>query len=137
MPTLPRPQQDSFPAIRQAIALAFDMIERAEPWRTIGATGQPAFANTWVNFGGVYDTAGYYKDVAGIVRLKGLVKNGTAPPSIIFTLPSGYRPGLQKIYPAYSAAALGFCEIKADGTVNAEIGAAASFSLEGISFRAA
>lgn len=67
----------------------------APVWRLVGAQGQPAFQNSWVNFGtGANDTpARFRKDIFGIVWVEGMVKNGVA--GTIFTLPAGYRPGHQ------------------------------------------
>lgn len=50
-----------------------------------------AFTNSWVNHG-VNRVARYYKDALGIVRLEGLIKNGTVGSSA-FTLPAGYIHG--------------------------------------------
>lgn len=63
-------------------------------WHEVGDTGEPAFTNSWVNYGGSWSTAAFRIDAEGYVHLKGLVKNGTASTSI-FTLPSGYRPNEQ------------------------------------------
>ena len=60
-----------------------------EDWHEVGATGEPAFAGTWTNVGGVNDTAGFYKDGSMRAYVKGMVKSGTGD---IFTLPVGYRP---------------------------------------------
>ncbi len=51
----------------------------------------PSLSNSWVNYGGSYSTAGYYKDPLGIVHIRGMVKDGTAD-TAVFTLPAGYRP---------------------------------------------
>ncbi|CAN5366996.1 hypothetical protein BH10PAT4_BH10PAT4_3130 [soil metagenome] len=48
--------------------------------------------NSWVNYGGVYATAGYMTDTSGRVHIKGLVKSGVATnDTIIGTLPAGSR----------------------------------------------
>ena len=57
-----------------------------------------AFENAWVDQGGAWDTAAYFKDAAGIVHIKGVIKNGTNALTA-FTLPVGYRPK-QTIYAA-------------------------------------
>jgi hypothetical protein len=62
-----------------------------EAWHEVGAAGQPAFQNTWHNFGGGYSTMAFAKDSAGFVHLKGTISAGTfSVPA--FTLPAGYRP---------------------------------------------
>lgn len=62
---------------------------QSEPW--IEVLGGVGFQNGWGNFGGGWDTAGYYKDINGTVWIKGLVTAGVVG-AAIFTLPAGYRP---------------------------------------------
>ena len=64
---------------------------------TIGAKTwiAPTLLNSWVNYGQVFNEAGYFKDANGVVHIRGLVKNGTGT---IFTLPSGYCPTAQHIF---------------------------------------
>lgn len=94
----------------------------------------PTFQNSWVNFDGGYQVAGFYKDPFGVVHLRGLVKNGTVGQPI-FTLPEGYRPAARLLFAAASNDAFGRVDILANGHVNAEIGNNAYVSLNGISFR--
>lgn len=56
----------------------------------------PTFQNSWVNYGDQWNVAGYCKDPSGIVRLRGLIKNGSA--GTIFTLPVGFRPSATCLY---------------------------------------
>jgi hypothetical protein len=63
----------------------------AEAWHEVGAPGEPAFRNGWVNSGPGTTTAAYYKDPLDVVHLKGIVDAGSG---IIFTLPAGYRPSV-------------------------------------------
>lgn len=115
-----------------------------------GAAGgwtAPTLANSWVDYGGGYETAGYRRDPGGIVRLKGVVKNGTAA-ATLFTLPVGYRPDEVAIYIVKgrtSGGTYGDARVDVDpsGAVslsaNAGIspgGAAAWVSLAGITFPA-
>jgi hypothetical protein len=62
-----------------------------EAWHEVGATGEPAFQNGWVNFGGGFSTMAFAKDSAGFVHLKGTISAGTFGVAA-FTLPAGYRP---------------------------------------------
>jgi len=71
-------------------------------WHEVGSAGEPAFTNSWVNYAGGYDTAGFMIDPFGFVHLKGLVTNGTDNTSA-FTLPAGYRPPLIALCPAAAA----------------------------------
>ena len=53
----------------------------------------PTLLNGWTNAGGGAATAGYHKD-RGKVYLKGRIASGTATGgTVLFTLPTGYRPG--------------------------------------------
>lgn len=66
--------------------------DRSTKWIEIGATGAPAFQSAWVNYGTAnWATAAFMRDAAGIVHIKGLIKNGTFS-SPLFTLPVGFRP---------------------------------------------
>lgn len=60
----------------------------------VGAAGEPAFQNSWVNFdaaaGPTGRAASFYRH-NGRVYLGGVIKSG-ASGTIAFTLPVGYRP---------------------------------------------
>jgi hypothetical protein len=62
-----------------------------EDWHIVGAAGEPAFLNGWVNFAtdGSQVKASFKKTPDGHVYLMGLVKDGNGP---IFQLPAGSRP---------------------------------------------
>jgi len=51
----------------------------------------PVLRNDWVNYGGGYPEAGYYKDDLGRVHVKGMIKDGTIGTNA-FYFPVGYRP---------------------------------------------
>ena len=42
-----------------------------EGWHEVGAPGEVGFQNGWANVGGGFETAAFYKDHEGVVRLKG------------------------------------------------------------------
>lgn len=109
-------------------------LPKVELPHVVGATGEVAFQNSWVNFGGTNATCSYYKDAFGRVMLKGTVKSGSIG-ATIFTLPAGYRPSEAELFPVYSNGAFGACIVNPDGTVVANVGNNASFTLSGISFR--
>lgn len=63
-------------------------------WHNVGATGEPAFQNSWVNFGGGpsgNQAARFMLTQGGEVHSEGLVASGVIG-SAIYTLPAGYRP---------------------------------------------
>lgn len=96
----------------------------------------PSLLNSWANYGGAYNSAGYFKDSLGIVHLRGLVKDGTIGQSI-FTLPAGYRPTANEVLVTISNGAIGRIDIAADGNVYATTGDNTWFSLDGVTFRVA
>lgn len=51
--------------------------------------------NSWVNVGGAYQTAGYFKDNTNIVHLVGMITGGSG---IMFILPEKFRPSLQQTF---------------------------------------
>lgn len=107
-----------------------------EALRVVGATGQPPFENSWVAFGTSDDIPGFYKDAWGIVHLTGTVMSGTLA-TTFFTLPAGYRPQRNNIFPAVCNGAFGATKILPTGAVSQLAGGSAVYhTLSGISFRA-
>jgi hypothetical protein len=110
--------------------------------------GRPNWANAY-NVGGSDHTlapAGFFRDAAGVVHLRGMVRDNSScwaeyssggAHAVIFTLPEGYRPA-HKLHIATSANhAYGEAEIRPNGQVVAFVAASMTdFSLSGISFRA-
>lgn len=133
MPTLPRPQTDDPADVRRAVALAFDMVEKAEPWREIGATEQPAFSNSWANVGGGAQTCAFRKNVLGQIEFRGYITSpaggATGNNTVAFTLPSGYAPtGEQRLtvsgISGASAILPGWAIIATTGTVTIRVAVA-------------
>jgi hypothetical protein len=107
-----------------------------EAWHLVSAPGEPAFQNGWNNVGGSYSTAAYFKDLEGIVHLRGSVTAGISP--TMFTLPGGYRPsGIEgfAILANGGSPNVGSIAVLPDGTVQRNSGLQ-PFALDGISFRA-
>lgn len=96
----------------------------------------PTFENNWVNYDtDNYSPAKYYKDQFGVVHLQGMVKSGGLP-SAIFTLPEGYRPLQNRLFPVASGGYFGQIAVFTDGQVFFFVGYTNPYvSLEGISFR--
>lgn len=103
-------------------------------FRLIGGTGQPAFANSWVNFAAGWQSAGFYKDPLGFVHLRGKIKSGTIN-TTAFTLPPGHRPVVSEQFPVASNGAFGVVDVLSDGTVVPSVGSNVYVSLSGIRFR--
>ena len=87
-----------------------------ESWHEIGATGEPAFQNSWVNYGSGYATAAFMKDALGFVHIKGSIKSGTVAQPI-FTVPTAYRPATIQQFAIPSNAALATLQINTVGEV--------------------
>jgi hypothetical protein len=111
-----------------------------EGWHLIGAAGQPAFENFWINdtpLGGA--PAGFYLDPIGRVHLKGVIDEGI-PGTKVFILPPGYRPPESLAF-AVAAGEGGPVLEKVNVKSNGEVitagaaGSAVPLWLDGISFR--
>jgi hypothetical protein len=112
------------------------------PWSSIGAGGNdsfgqavPAFANSWVNFGGgaVFDAA-YRIDPHGRVSLRGQIKSGTVG-AAAFVLPTISRPSKDMIFPTVcSGNVLGVITVRSNGNVEVTAGNNTEASLDGVSY---
>jgi hypothetical protein len=100
----------------------------------VGTTGQPAFQNSWVNYGSPYPLAAFYKDNQGIVHLEGMIKYGTMN-AVIFTLPADYAPTQALHFVVNSNNTFGAVNIYTFGGVSAMIGSNVWIVLDGITFR--
>ena len=110
-------------------------------WHYIGASGEPAFQNSWVNYEASetnFYQASFFKDALGNVRCRGIVKSGTVSYTVpIFTLPAGYRPKQQIRFPqATNPGAVGYTNVWADGRVTVEVGSNGWIFLDSINFKA-
>ncbi len=76
----------------------------------------PTLLNSWANFGAPYQTA-RYRRFGGVVYIQGEVKTG-ANGTVIFTLPTGFRPPNDlQVATVLSGGAIGRVDIQADGDV--------------------
>ena len=97
----------------------------------------PTLLNNWVNYGAAYEVASYWKDKNGIVHIAGMIKGGTTTAeTVIFTLPTGYRPRASEKFFVVSVNAICIVDVYGTGNVAIKTGANAGWlSLSGISFR--
>ena len=107
-------------------------------WHIVGAAGEPAFLNSWVNHTvGTYPQCAFRKDALGYVHLQGLIKNGVVgdgtPP---FQLPAGYRPLYSLHLDIVSNGAMGNIRISNDGYVRIQVGNNSWVSLDAKQFKA-
>ena len=130
---LPIVDKDGLPTLRASSF--FEELVRVEDSHEVGATGEPAFQNSWVNFSpSDHETAGFYMDNFNRVWLKGLIKLGSGT---IFTLPKGYRPSLNANYSSIDGTGTPSARIQVypTGDVRVLSGNNSFISLDGMSFR--
>ena len=83
----------------------------------VGAVGEPAFANSWVNYDAV-STVQFYRNGLGEVVCNGAAKSGTNG-AVAFVLPVGFRPPAARWFPGVqiATAAIGAVYVTAAGEV--------------------
>lgn len=135
-PVEPEAVQGNFDAIKKEFPLSRKDMKVEAP-HVVGDSGEPAFQNSWIN----YDTATFrgarfWKDPMGVVHLEGLVKNGAAAPSTVFTLPAGYRPGNGLIFAVIANNTIARVDVAPTGNIVWQAGGTNAFlSLAGITFK--
>lgn len=130
------------PELRVRVAGATKIVGGPVPeaWHEVGAAGEPAFQNAWVNYGVGEAPVSFYKDANSIVHLRGLAKSGTianGPTGAIFTLPVGYRPSLNEQIATIADGLFARCVVDYNGNVIAASGSNIWFSIGNIHFKAA
>jgi hypothetical protein len=125
----PKNKRRGYMSHEQAVLVAQLVVETA--WTA------PTLSTNWSVFGGL--TAGYKLDTTGRVYLRGVITKSLAVVSgeTVFTLPAGFRPVQNTNFPAVSNSAFGYLSVSSAGVVAVQVGNAAWFSLDGISFEAA
>ncbi len=141
-------------------AVGHKQIRRATPWSFVGdercwdpqagAVDEcPQFTGGWWTHERVreygptsrrYAMPSYYRDVNGVVHLRGLMNGGTpgtSPQSYAFSLPDAYSPATARAFAVVSNNAPGRVNVFPNGDVQVEVGSTNWVSLDGISFRAA
>lgn len=86
----------------------------------------PTLLNSWVNFGTTFQVAGYRK-VGDVVALRGMIKNGTvAGLTVLFTLPSGFRPPADLIFATagFTSSGKDVVRVDVDSSGNVKLGGA-------------
>lgn len=92
-------------------------------------------AASWVAWGSGYGSP-QYRRKNGRVQVAGLIKNGTITAgTVIATLPAGFRPSSQEIYPAHNGATARGVQVATNGQISLSSGITnAELSLAGITF---
>jgi len=114
---------------------SFNIIGGCTPdkWHYVGAAGEPAFENSWVNYAGGFNNAAFRKLLNGDVQVRGLVKLGTMIANI-FTFPVNYRPINSYIVIGVSYLTWADLRVVNTGGVIANTGSNGYISLENIRF---
>lgn len=110
-----------------------------EPWTAINAAGgaSPAFATGWGNLGAGYQSARFFKDPDGFVKVEGLANRTSGTGTTLFTLPAGYRPTAVRAFGCIANGVIAQVEVRTNGAVVQSTGVGANptnVSLEGIRF---
>jgi hypothetical protein len=126
--------QGNFDSIKKLFPLSRKHMKLEEP-NVVGATGQPAFQNSWVNFDTTtFHGLRFWRDPVGVVHLEGLIKSGVVP-SVVFTLPNGYLPINGHTFTVISNGAIGRVDVAPTGNVVVQAGNNTYVALSGITFR--
>ena len=107
---------DDLNVVRRLLVADEVLFTKNANYVTVGGTGAPAFANSWVNWGAPYFNAAYWKDPLGFVHLRGVIQSGVVG-SAAFTLPPGFRPAGTVLLATISNNAIGRVEVANTGTV--------------------
>lgn len=108
--------------------------------RTIPRWQDCTFQNGWTDYGSGYAPAGFTKTSAGVVGLRGLIKNGSIGSVAACTLPVGFRPSQRLSFQVggYEGGTSGAArvDVATDGQVQVVAGETPWVSMSGIVFLA-
>jgi hypothetical protein len=105
-------------------------VAAADSWHSVGATGEPAFANGWHNSTAPDRPAQFRKDALGQVVLRGYVTAGTGG-TTAFTLPAGYCPTAQV---AVASMSNGWVQVSPACNVTASSGTWGAATMDAVRF---
>jgi len=127
----PPPQISEFNHIwRRWLYGFYEKLNNRDAWKSA------VFENGWVNIGSPFNNAEYMRDALGFVHLRGYISSGTMATSA-FTLPVNYRPGSDELFVTSSNDRVGSLTITSAGGVIPRLGSNISYSLDGVTFKAA
>lgn len=97
----------------------------------------PELLNGWTNYDEGYETLSFWKDKIGIVHVSGLIKSGeTAAETVIFNLPTGYRPAYNEKFFGVSVNDICIFDVCSNGNVIIKSNVKPGWvSLSGITFK--
>jgi hypothetical protein len=97
----------------------------------------PTLNSPWINYGGGFGGARYYKDDFGKVTIEGLIQAAPGNPTsgvVVFKLIAGYRPSDTLMFTTWNGGGAGRWDVQSNGDVVMQSGNTAFTSLSGISF---
>lgn len=97
-----------------------DRVTELEADVTPSAWTGVTFQNSWVNNGSAGQPNVAYRKVGDMVHLRGSMKNGTAN-AVCFTLPSGFRPAYNFVFPVASETGNGHVDLDFNANGNVSI----------------
>lgn len=93
-------------------------IKGPDHWHYVGEAGEPAFENSWENYGSGNQVTRFKKDASGVVHIQGHVKNAV-PANVLFTLPTAHRPdNYLSLTVAAKTGSAGIIGVENDGLVS-------------------
>lgn len=122
--------QDSIAAVLDGVARA---VQATPAFGAFPGWVVPSLSPPWANLGGAFASAGFLRDMAGVVHVKGVLLNGSGAGSSapIFTLPAGYRPSATLRFAVEGAGATAqFLSVTSLGVVTPEVAVAAGASCD-------
>ena len=72
------------------------------PWHFVGAPNEPAFATGWGNYYAqlnFYELLSFRRTCGDRIELRGTVQGSQGATNTLFTLPIGYRPKFNRVFP--------------------------------------
>lgn len=94
----------------------------------------PTLQNNWEAYGGIHSQPAFRRTSAGLIKLKGIVRYGTNGDSVVFTLPSGYRPTTQLTFFTEASGGIARLDIRTNGEIRLISTTTAWVSLDHIAF---
>lgn len=125
--------------VRRVTAMESQWRNVPEPWHNVGAAGEPAFQNGWVNYD-VDRPVRFYRS-NGRCYLEGIAKSGPIN-TVLFNLPPGFRPtigaslaGSSLAFPIVSNSAFAIIFVEPGGNIGLGGGSSVYADLCNVNFR--
>lgn len=98
-----------------------DVEINSDSWHYVGEVDQPSFQNSWENYSATQKLR-FFKNSNNTITINGSVKNGTyTDGTIIFILPSTYRPSQDNWFIGYGTSSTNYFRILIDTSGNIKV----------------